>query len=312
MKIKIFVVSIFLFVFSSCEKDISDVDPTTKSNYLTKNVVVVVIDGPRYIDSWNNSHVDNVPSQRKLIQEGVFFNNFYNDGATYTVSGHTAICTGYYEQMENGGKELPSNPSFFQQFLSQTNLPPQKSFLITSKEKLRVLGNSKNIYWKNRYSPAIDAFDRDDSLTYKKSIQILNNQKPILSLIHFKGPDYFGHQHNWVKYIKSIQEADRYVDSIWQFLQNNNHYKDKTTLLVTSDHGRHLDEIGSGFFDHGDRCDGCKHIYLLALGPDFEKGKIVSRYYGQIDIAPTIATLLNFNFKSEGDQIDELTKNNLR
>ena len=308
-KIGIIVISSILVFFYSCHKDEFDIEARSTNNYLTKNVIIVVVDGVRYIDSWNNSNVDNIPFQRALKADGIFFQNFYNEGATYTLSGHTAICTGYYEAMENEGKELPSQPSMFQQFLSQTSLPPKKGYLVTSKLKLGALSNSKNIHWKNRYEPAMDVADRADSVTLKSAMKILNEDQPVLSLIHFKGPDKYGHEHNWEKYIASIKETDRYVDSIWNFIQKNEFYKDKTTLLVTSDHGRHLDEISSGFFDHGDRCEGCRHIYLLALGPDFEKGKLVSKTYGQTDIAPTVATLLNFNARSEGQPIKELISN---
>ena len=39
-------------------------------------------------------------------------------------------------------------------------------------------------------------------------------------------------------------------------------YKDKTTLIVSNDHGRHIDSKG-GFQNHGDDCAGCRHIEFL-------------------------------------------------
>lgn len=306
MKINLFI-SIVVISFLACNKVEYDVTPSSTSSYKTENVIIVVVDGVRYIDSWNNSHTENILYQRALTVEGTFFPHFYNEGPTFTVSGHTAICTGYYEDMENSGHELPSHPSIFQQFLSETELPPSRSYIITGKEKLNVLGNSKNIHWKNRYTPSVDAVDREDSITLKSAKRIFTEEQPVLSLVHFKGPDYYGHHHNWEKYISSIQESDNYVFQLWNFIQEDEHYKNKTTLLVTSDHGRHLDEIETGFFDHGDRCNGCKHIYLLGLGPDFEKGLSVVNRYDQLNLAPTIATLLNFEFRSDAVTIKELT-----
>ena len=80
------------------------------------------------------------------------------------------------------------------------------------------------------------------------------------------------------------------------FLRTQYFYKDKTALFITNDHGRHSDDISDGFQSHGDNCDGCRHISLLALGTDFTPETVINRNYEQIDLAPTIATLLNFEW----------------
>jgi phosphopentomutase len=71
-------------------------------------------------------------------------------------------------------------------------------------------------------------------------------------------------------------------------------YKDKTTLIITNDHGRHIDNVADGFVSHGDGCDGCRHIEFLAVGPDFKKGIGFDIPYEQTDISQTVAKLLNF------------------
>ena len=81
---------------------------------------------------------------------------------------------------------------------------------------------------------------------------------------------------------------------LWEFIQNDPYYKDNTTLLITNDHGRHPDGHKEGFKEHGDNCDGCKQIYLLALGPDFKQNVVITEEYEQIDLSVTVAKLLNF------------------
>lgn len=49
--------------------------------------------------------------------------------------------------------------------------------------------------------------------------------------------------------------------------------------------------------EHGDKCAGCEQIFLLALGPDFKKGEVAARYT-LVDIAPTVAHLLQFEMDS--------------
>ena len=77
-------------------------------------------------------------------------------------------------------------------------------------------------------------------------------------------------------------------------------YADKTALFITNDHGRHANGHKDGFISHGDGCASCRHISLLALGPDFKPNAIVEEAYGQIDISATIGQLLQFPVISYG------------
>jgi phosphopentomutase len=81
------------------------------------------------------------------------------------------------------------------------------------------------------------------------------------------------------------------VHEVWDFIQNDPYYKDQTTLIITNDHGRHDDGWKDGFVSHGDNCDGCRHISLLALGPDIKKNYVSTNDYSQIDITSTIASI---------------------
>ncbi|HNP16843.1 MAG TPA: alkaline phosphatase family protein [Fulvivirga sp.] len=296
-----------ILVLSACNQDESIVQQSTP-NFLTKKVIIISIDGPRLTESWTSATEENIPNQRNMATQGVFFDNFYNEGTTKTMSGHSAITTGRYETIANDGSELPFHHSIFQQFLSTTLLPPEKSWIIGSKAKLAALGDTKDLDWRGSFSPRIDTEDRADAETILIALQVLKEYSPILSLIHFKEPDTYGHANNWEKYKASIRATDEYVQEIWDYIQSDPFYRDQTALFITNDHGRHLDGIGTGFVGHGDKCEGCRHISLLALGPDFDKNKIVSDTYGQIDIAPTIAKLLGMEWEGEGEPITELVK----
>jgi phosphopentomutase len=128
-----------------------------------------------------------------------------------------------------------------------------------------------------------------------------------LILINLLAVDVYGHANNWNKYLESIVECDNYTDSLWQMIQSNPTLKDKTTLFITNDHGRHLDGKKTGFISHGDNCSGCRHISLLVLGPDIEKGKIVHEEAELIDISKTISTMMNFEMPtSNGRFLGEL------
>lgn len=295
----------FLF---SCQQHDTLFKTSSKRDYLTENVIIIIIDGPRYEETWGDNLRRNISLQDKLSEEGVFFRNFYNDGITYTLAGHTAITTGYKQDMRNNGTQVPDNPSILQAYLKFNQVSPEKAYFAASKQKLAALMDTKDKEWNGSFIPTYDIADRGDSSTFKAALKYLDSKNPSLSIIQFKGPDHYGHKNDRKNYIKAIKESDYFVDEIWAFIQQNEYYANKTTLLVTNDHGRHSDGVNTGFKDHGDNCEGCKHISLLALGPDFAKGKIVERVYDQTDISATVSELLDFPWASEGEIIEELVE----
>ena len=79
---------------------------------------------------------------------------------------------------------------------------------------------------------------------------------------------------------------------LWAWIQSNPDFKDRTSLFITNDHGRHAEGHLTGYVGHGDDCPSCHHIQLLALGPDFKKGAVIDTHRGQIDLAATVAEIL--------------------
>ena len=129
------------------------------------------------------------------------------------------------------------------------------------------------------------------------------------NLVNFREPDLSAHAADWLGYLDGIVQTDKYVDSLWNFIQNHEHYKDQTTLIVTNDHGRHSQGINGGFNGHGDNCDGCRNISLLALGPDIKKGIVLESEYDQRDVNATLGYLMRTPQRySEGRVIYELFK----
>jgi hypothetical protein len=306
------------FSFFSCEDSLSQKNNPIKMPYKTERVIVLVVDGPRYSETWGDATHQYIPHMAQdMAPTGLVATNFTNDGYTYTSSGHTAICTGVRQELENTlGLDLPNQPSFFQYYLKQSGYPASKASIITSKDKLFILGNCTNPKWKDTYNPLTDCGKngpksgyREDTATFNKVMSALKTQQPNLLLVNFKEPDGAGHANNWPNYIKGIVETDSLVWEVWKFIQTDAYYKDKTTLFVTNDHGRHLDDWKDGFVSHGDECEGCRHINLYAFGPDIKANQILDTYYTQVDLTATIAALLGFQMPyGQGKVMDKLWK----
>lgn len=276
----------------------------------TQNVIIVVIDGPRYSETWGDYTHKNIPQQYQLYPQGVLLNNFMNNGTTLTEAGHAAISTGNYEKLENWGAEIPTYPSMFQAFLKATGKPADKAWIITSKDKLEVLGTCKQPDWADKYQPRTDCGvagifngSRADEDTYNRVKDVMTTYHPNLMLINFKDPDWHGHGNLWDNYLEAIKKSDEYVKGLYDQIQNDPQYKDNTTLIVTNDHGRHLNSVANGFIDHGCTCEGCRHIQFFAIGPDFKKGINLNSLYEQTDISQTVAKLLNFPMASSTGKV---------
>jgi hypothetical protein len=300
-----------LLGLTRCEKRFDTEYERIESNYKTENIIVVIIDGPRFSETWGHPKKQYVPFlAKRLATKGIINQEFYNFGNTQTISGHTATITGVYEIMNNNGLQYPANPSFMQYWLAATKNSPEKAWIISSKKKLSVVGNSSNLNWRNSYLPSVDAENRSDLLTFDRIKSIMTDKGPNLIFINLSEPDRAGHQNNWNKFLEGIILTDSLLNEVVILADSLPQYKGKTTIFMTNDHGRHLDGIASGFKDHGDKCHGCTHLNFFAYGPDFHSNLIINNQLReQIDIVPTIGHLLGIQMEHpEGKIMTELFK----
>ncbi|MBK7127735.1 MAG: sulfatase-like hydrolase/transferase [Crocinitomicaceae bacterium] len=306
-------VVLFLLVLLSSASAFS----TDTTKYKTRYVIVMVMDGPRWTETWGDTTHQYIPHMANdMAPLGIVSTAFRNNGPTYTNAGHTAITTGIYQNIKNNGLEFPKNPSMFQYWLKATSKQRNAAYVIASKDKLAILTDCKNKKWKGKYRPYSDCGVnglytgyRGDDVTFKNSIRILDTEHPELVLINFQQPDSWGHGNNWEKYLNATKLSDNYIYMVFEFLRTNEFYKDKTTIFVTNDHGRHLDGHKDGFVSHGDNCEGCRHINFFAYGPDFKSNVILDTPAELIDIPVTIGELMGFTIDgSEGRVMTELFK----
>ena len=308
-----FILLTFLLFFSCTSNDDSK-DEIVYNDFQTENVIILVVDGPRMTETWLDRSFINIPNRMILKNEGVVINNFKNLGTTLTMSGHSSILNGTYENLRNDGSEIPINPSMLQLWLKESQESQEKAWIITSKVKLRTIANCVNSTWKDQFIPATDCgnpitgrSDRTDVETIESFKNILSNHQPKLVMINLREVDTAGHNNDWNGYINAIKSTDAQIKEVWNFIQSSPIYKNKTALIVTNDHGRHDNNHG-GFQHHGDQCGGCNSIEFLALGPDFKKNVTISSgNYEQKDIAKTVGLIMGFEMPfSDGKVITDI------
>ena len=153
---------------------------------------------------------------------------------------------------------------------------------------------------------------RPDVLTYIAAREYLKVNKPKVLYIAFDETDDFAHAGKYDQYLGSAHAEDGMIADLWKTIQHLPGYTNKTTLIVTCDHGRG-DKVKQEWTDHGEKIRDAGHIWIAVMGPDTRpEGEIktpVALYQKQI--APTLAALLGFNFvpdKGSADPISTILK----
>ena len=141
---------------------------------------------------------------------------------------------------------------------------------------------------------------RPDVITYLAAREYLKKYKPKVLFIGFDETDDYAHGGEYDQYLKSAKAEDGMIHDLWNTIQSDPQYRNKTTLIITCDHGRG-DAIKENWKDHGNEISDCGQIWIAAIGPDTkplgEIKKPGTLYQDQL--AATFAQLLGFSFKAE-------------
>jgi predicted AlkP superfamily pyrophosphatase or phosphodiesterase len=259
----------------------------------TAHVFIVVIDGARYTETFGDEAHRYIPNIWNTLRPlGVIYTGFFNDGMTSTNPGHASIVTGAWQVISNDGKTRPAQPTVFEYFRKEKSAPADQTALILGKDKLGILAVSNDENYGQAYAAPVlfAAQSYSDQAAWANLKKAVTASHPALVLVNLPEVDSAGHSGKMESYGAALRQADNIVLGIWNLIQADAHYRDTTTLLVTNDHGRHTTDIT----DHGDGCEGCRHILLLVIGPDTSAGKVDDERRTSIDIAPTVGALLGF------------------
>jgi hypothetical protein len=132
-----------------------------------------------------------------------------------------------------------------------------------------------------------------DELTYFITREVMREFSPRLILVNFWDMDV-AHWGSYSLYLQAITRTDRLTGMLWEEIQSNPAYKDKTTVLVLPELGRDGDmNTANGFLNHRSGDASCRNMWMLALGPGL-KGE-TERPVFHVDVAATAAELLGVN-----------------
>jgi hypothetical protein len=105
------------------------------------------------------------------------------------------------------------------------------------------------------------------------------------------------HSGTFSLYLDGIKRSDRLCAELWQAIQKDPGYANKTTMFILPDFGRDsdIDAGGNGFQHHRTGDAMSRTTWMMVLGPNVKQNVVVDRAVESIDLVPTLGALLGFN-----------------
>jgi len=267
-----------------------------------------------------------------LVPQGILLGNVKKGSSVqvtnrYRVSypGYSEILTGRSQDEVIRGNDPVQNPtpSFLQFLKRKSQLTSDQVAVFASWEMFHHIAEDKpgDIFINAGYDTAklpkdsartdelnklqyqarfIEDSSRHDAFTFGLAMEYLDKLQPEHLYISFDETDDWAHARRYDRVLDSLQFFDEALRELWTYIQSSPKYKDVTTLVVTTDHGRGstLDD----FSGHGPKIPGDEQIWAAFIGPDTpatgEASNSASCY--QRDIAPTILDLLGMDYHQYG------------
>lgn len=134
---------------------------------------------------------------------------------------------------------------------------------------------------------------RHDAFTFEMALEYLKSAKPRALAISFDETDDWAHGKRYDRVLDMIHAFDSFLSRLWTTIQSLPEYRDSTTLIVTTDHGR--GSTLSDWSDHGSKVPGADKIWMAVMGPDTPASGEIPAHAEQRDIAPTIVKLMGIH-----------------
>mgnify|MGYP006144090151 FL=1 len=158
-------------------------------------------------------------------------------------------------------------------------------------------------------TPSPFASVRLDVFTQEFALEHMRLHKPKLLYIALGEADDFAHLGQYDQYLAAIHRSDQFIADLWQELQNDPYYRNQTTLLISTDHGR---GEAAQWRSHGKsaavpgykgpvpQIAGSEQIWLAAMGPGIPAAGLIrtTGTWQQGQMAATLAAALGFDYQA--------------
>lgn len=147
-----------------------------------------------------------------------------------------------------------------------------------------------------------------DVFTHFAALEYLKTKQPKILYIAYGETDEWAHAGKYRSYVDAANQVDKWIAELWHYIQSNPAYKNKTSIFITTDHGRG-DAVKEQWRDHGSNVAGASQTWFAVMGPNIKaNGEVRSegQFYTK-QFVQTMASLLNQTFKANhpiGEKIE--------
>lgn len=176
---------------------------------------------------------------------------------------------------------------------------PRAGFVVNAGyEPFTLLRESAHIDLLNQLkadTPRVWEEEPFDAIPFYTGLEYLKTRHPKILYLSLGETDDWAHGRNYTEYLNAAHRVDTYLQRLWTTVQSSPDYKDRTTLIVSTDHGR---GEAAAWKDHGEKVPESKYIWIAFLGPDTtgQGARAQIPAVTQSQIAATLAALLGEDY----------------
>jgi Type I phosphodiesterase / nucleotide pyrophosphatase len=131
--------------------------------------------------------------------------------------------------------------------------------------------------------------ERMDEDTWALALDHLEARRPRFMYISLNDPDHWAHAGNRIEYLQALRDDDARIHELEDRLQRMGSYGSRTTVIVTTDHGR---GEGDEWREHCASLPESVDIWMYASGPQVDPEKAAALYATHLDVRPTVEKLI--------------------
>lgn len=159
------------------------------------------------------------------------------------------------------------------------------------------LSNDKMGTWSKLQFEMMSPWDtvRLDAVTLGLALEYIDMHKPKVVYLALGETDDWAHDRRYDRTVQSLAYFDEALRRLWTLLQSTTPYRGKSTLIVTTDHGR--GRTAEDWTSHGEKTPGSDEAWLAIFGPDVPKlGEMKNTpEYSLSNVAATMLTALGLS-----------------
>lgn len=272
-----------------------------------------------------------VASKGMILGSREFENHFENANPYwFSYPGYNEIFTGYPDTAVNSNDKIPNKNESVLEYLNKQPAFKNKVAVFGSWDVFSSIFNEKrsgipvNDGFKDApkgLSSTLDLYsrlqhelpdlfhggERLDAATFNMGFEYMKVKKPRVIFFGLGDTDEFAHGGQYDFYLDAANQSDAWIKKLWDYIQSTPQYANKTTLIITTDHGRGDAREGQ-WKHHGSEIAGANQMWMAAIGPSIpasgeirEPGKA-----NQGQIAATIGEILGVPFKPKHQPLPAL------